>query len=105
MWFFGKGNSIAGAASDKIVNAISALGANSYISLVRFGRIGRLVLRTSLSHPDLRVVSINDPFIDLDYMVCVSLICTKGLIAWTCRLLSSHFNQCVHPSIGVPLQI
>jgi len=34
-----------------------------------FGRIGRLVMRASLSHPEVAVVAINDPFIDLDYMV------------------------------------
>ncbi|MEN6471214.1 MAG: type I glyceraldehyde-3-phosphate dehydrogenase [Clostridiaceae bacterium] len=34
-----------------------------------FGRIGRLVFRASLKNPELEVVGINDPFIDLDYMV------------------------------------
>ncbi|HHY81497.1 MAG TPA: type I glyceraldehyde-3-phosphate dehydrogenase [Clostridiales bacterium] len=34
-----------------------------------FGRIGRLVFRASLAYPDVQVVGINDPFIDLDYMV------------------------------------
>lgn len=34
-----------------------------------FGRIGRLVFRASLSRTDVQVVAINDPFIDLDYMV------------------------------------
>eukprot|EP01135_Chromosphaera_perkinsii_P002068 Nk52_evm2s217 gene=Nk52_evmTU2s217 len=34
-----------------------------------FGRIGRLVLRASVNHPDVQVVAINDPFISLDYMV------------------------------------
>ncbi|KAG2220010.1 hypothetical protein INT45_010378 [Circinella minor] len=34
-----------------------------------FGRIGRIVLRTSLLNPDVQVVAVNDPFIDLDYMV------------------------------------
>lgn len=34
-----------------------------------FGRIGRLVLRASLSNPDVRVVAINEPFMDVDYMV------------------------------------
>lgn len=34
-----------------------------------FGRIGRIVLRNAIEHGDLDVVSINDPFIDLDYMV------------------------------------
>ncbi|MBO1266187.1 type I glyceraldehyde-3-phosphate dehydrogenase [Proteiniclasticum sp. SCR006] len=34
-----------------------------------FGRIGRLAFRAALENPDVRVVGINDPFIDLDYMV------------------------------------
>jgi len=34
-----------------------------------FGRIGRLVMRASLSHPEVQVVAINDPFIDLEYMI------------------------------------
>lgn len=36
---------------------------------VSFGRIGRIVLRNALSNPEVQVVAINDPFIDLDYMV------------------------------------
>lgn len=39
------------------------------IGINGFGRIGRLVLRASLSHPNVRVVSINEPFMDADYMV------------------------------------
>jgi len=34
-----------------------------------FGRIGRIVMRNALLHPDIEVVAINDPFIDLEYMV------------------------------------
>lgn len=35
-----------------------------------FGRIGRLVFRAAISQPDVfEVVSINDPFIDIDYMI------------------------------------
>jgi len=34
-----------------------------------FGRIGRIVMRNAIDHGDLEVVGINDPFIDLDYMV------------------------------------
>jgi len=34
-----------------------------------FGRIGRLVLRAALLNPDIEVVAVNDPFLDLDYMV------------------------------------
>ncbi|MDR1599135.1 MAG: type I glyceraldehyde-3-phosphate dehydrogenase [Oscillospiraceae bacterium] len=33
-----------------------------------FGRIGRLVFQAALETPDVEVVAINDPFIDLDYM-------------------------------------
>jgi glyceraldehyde 3-phosphate dehydrogenase len=34
-----------------------------------FGRIGRIVYRNALELQDIEVVAINDPFIDLDYMV------------------------------------
>ncbi|MDP2891895.1 MAG: type I glyceraldehyde-3-phosphate dehydrogenase [Bacillota bacterium] len=34
-----------------------------------FGRIGRLVMRASVNRPEIEVVGINDPFIDLEYMV------------------------------------
>lgn len=34
-----------------------------------FGRIGRLVFRASLNNPDCVVTAINDPFLDVDYMV------------------------------------
>jgi len=34
-----------------------------------FGRIGRIVFRNAIIHGDLEVVAINDPFIDLEYMV------------------------------------
>ena len=35
----------------------------------RFGRIGRLVMRAALQSGKVEVVAVNDPFIDLDYMV------------------------------------
>ncbi|MDR1067060.1 MAG: type I glyceraldehyde-3-phosphate dehydrogenase [Clostridiales bacterium] len=38
------------------------------IGINGFGRIGRLVFRASLDNDNVRVVAINDPFIDLDYM-------------------------------------
>ena len=34
-----------------------------------FGRIGRLVFRAAAANPNVQVVGINDPFMDLDYMV------------------------------------
>lgn len=40
------------------------------IGINGFGRIGRLVFRAAVAQPDLyQIVGINDPFIDLDYMV------------------------------------
>ena len=40
------------------------------IGINGFGRIGRLVFRAALAQPDkYEVVGVNDPFIDLDYMV------------------------------------
>jgi glyceraldehyde 3-phosphate dehydrogenase len=34
-----------------------------------FGRIGRIVARNALENPEINIVAINDPFIDLSYMV------------------------------------
>lgn len=39
------------------------------LSLPRFGRIGRLVTRAAVLSGKVQVVAINDPFIDLNYMV------------------------------------
>lgn len=38
------------------------------IGINGFGRIGRIVFRNTIDHPDTDVVAINDPFIDLEYM-------------------------------------
>jgi glyceraldehyde 3-phosphate dehydrogenase len=32
-----------------------------------FGRIGRLVLRNAIAHPEVQVVAVNDPFIGAEY--------------------------------------
>jgi glyceraldehyde 3-phosphate dehydrogenase len=34
-----------------------------------FGRIGRLVFRAAMANPDVEVVAVNDPFMDIEYMV------------------------------------
>lgn len=39
------------------------------IGINGFGRIGRLVFRAAMGNPDVKVVGINDPFIDPTYMV------------------------------------
>lgn len=38
------------------------------IGINGYGRIGRLVLRAAVNNPDVEVVGINDPFVDLEYM-------------------------------------
>jgi len=43
------------------------------IGINGFGRIGRLVFRASVNNPNVQVVAINDPFIDLDYMVYMTM--------------------------------
>lgn len=39
------------------------------IGINGFGRIGRLVARVASQHDDIEIVAINDPFINLEYMV------------------------------------
>jgi glyceraldehyde-3-phosphate dehydrogenase/erythrose-4-phosphate dehydrogenase len=34
-----------------------------------FGRIGRLVARVAAQHPEVQLVAVNDPFLDLENMV------------------------------------
>ncbi|KAG3199174.1 hypothetical protein PC129_g24179, partial [Phytophthora cactorum] len=38
------------------------------IGINGFGRIGRLVARAAIENPKTKVVAINDPFMDLEYM-------------------------------------
>ena len=45
-----------------IHNTMVLLGING------FGRIGRLTLRAALKQPDVEVVAVNDPFVDVEYM-------------------------------------
>jgi glyceraldehyde 3-phosphate dehydrogenase len=39
------------------------------IGINGFGRIGRLVARAAMAHPEVEIVGINDPFLDVDYMI------------------------------------
>ena len=34
-----------------------------------FGRIGRIVFRNAVNHPDVQIVAVNDPFIEPKYAV------------------------------------
>lgn len=50
-----------------------------WLSLSRFGRIGRLVTRAAVLSGKVQVVAINDPFIDLNYMVSCFAVPPLGL--------------------------
>jgi len=39
------------------------------IGINGFGRIGRLVARAAMKHPEVQIVAVNDPFLDVDYMI------------------------------------
>lgn len=34
-----------------------------------FGRIGRIVFRNAVEHPEIEIVAVNDPFIETEYAV------------------------------------
>lgn len=44
-----------------------------------FGRIGRIVFRNAVEHPEIEVVAVNDPFIDTEY--AVSFFSSLGCVA------------------------
>ena len=48
------------------------------IGINGFGRIGRLVFRAAAADPDVTVMGINDPFIDLEYMAYLLRYDTQG---------------------------
>ena len=39
------------------------------IGINGFGRIGRLVAKAATQNPNVELVAVNDPFMDVDYMV------------------------------------
>lgn len=62
-------------------------GALTYIILLHlcsFGRIGRLVLRAAIQKGgSVEIVALNDPFLDLDYMVSLyALVSVREVIAY-----------------------
>ena len=49
------------------------------IGINGFGRIGRLVMRAALDHPDATVVAVNDPFLSVDCECSLSFFYVFGL--------------------------
>ena len=41
------------------------------IVCIRFGRIGRLVLRAAIATKKIDIIGVNDPFLSTDYMVSI----------------------------------
>lgn len=37
-----------------------------------FGRIGRIVFRNAVEHPEVEIVAVNDPFIETKYAVSIT---------------------------------
>jgi hypothetical protein len=60
------------------------------IGINGFGRIGRLVLRQSLARDDVRVVAVNDPFLDPECMVEMSLLVSLFPKAHPCTAGVAH---------------
>lgn len=54
-----------------------------------FGRIGRIVFRNAIEHPDCEIVAVNDPFIEPKYAVS-SFSSTLSLSIDTCPSISSR---------------
>merc|ERR1712212_772563 len=61
------GSSVAVVARDQLLTRNNKMVLK--VGINGFGRIGRLVCRAAFEHPDIEVVAVNDPFIDLEYMV------------------------------------
>lgn len=59
----------------------------------RFGRIGRLVTRAAFTSKKVEIVAINDPFIDLEYMVGNKSCTFVGSRFWGLLTLSRAFLQ------------
>lgn len=72
--------------------------ATFFTARCRFGRIGRLVMRAAIQKGNVQVVAVNDPFLDVDYMVgrgvCVrAYVHVSGL---ACLGLVSHIHGCTN---------
>ena len=55
-----------------------------------FGRIGRLALRAAVEKDTVQVVAVNDPFIDLDYMVYPNFLTNPKLQVYMFNYDSTH---------------
>jgi len=72
--------------------------ATAKVGINGFGRIGRLILRAALVNPLIEIVSINDPFIDLEYMKYMFVYdSTHGKFNGTCETKDGKLVVNGHP--------
>lgn len=62
------------SGKEHCTNWTSNVTTRSFLYVIGFGRIGRLVARIALQRDDVELVAINDPFISTDYMVYMYFI-------------------------------
>ena len=58
--------------------------ATFFTARCRFGRIGRLVMRAAIQKGNVQVVAVNDPFLDVDYMVGRGVCVCACVRTYTC---------------------
>lgn len=57
-----------------------------------FGRIGRIVFRNAIEHPEIEIVAVNDPFIETSYAVSRAPPCLESFELHVLVPLQAH-NQ------------
>lgn len=50
-----------------------------------FGRIGRIVFRNAIEHPEVEIVAVNDPFIETKYAVSITLVTPSRPLSYHAR--------------------
>lgn len=58
-----------------------------------FGRIGRIVFRNAVEHPEIEIVAVNDPFIETEYAVSKTLTAPPPF-----QLAASGISPCLSGS-------
>lgn len=77
---------------------MASAGVQVKVGINGFGRIGRITLRAALEKPNLEVVAINEPFMDIEYMVyMMKYDSTHGRFSGTVEAKDGKFVVNGHP--------